>query len=295
VSKWLITGASGLLGSRLCENLAFYSKQETLGIINTHKLDINKIKSVQLDLTETELVNDIFKTYQPDITVHCAALTNVDYCETNEDEAYELNTKVSENFSNLCAENNSKFVFISTDQLWAEHTPWITEETPISPVNVYGKTKAAAEKIVLRNEDSLVLRTNFFGKGPVWGASLLDNIVSTLKANNVFRGFNDVYFSPISVNLLVDNIVNAVNNSLSGLYHLAGSERLSKYEFSIRVADYFSLNKTLIEEVSVESIDFLAKRPSEMSLSTDKVSKALGYKMPDIQTSLNSLDNQQFN
>ncbi len=286
--KWLVTGASGFLGTSLCQHLKKDNNNLIVGLNNSHPLTVTGVKPVTLELTNKILLNKLLLDEQPDVVLHCAAMTNVDQCETQPDLAMRVNAIVCKNLADTCASIKAKLVMISTDQLWDNADPWIKEDTPPTPANVYGESKALGERYVSEDDNSLVLRTNFFGRGTPWNNNLINQVIETLTKKRVFRVFVDVYFSPLDIELLSVLIIESVNQNLSGIYHMAGSERLSKYEFALRVAERFNLNTELLEKASVLDVDFKAKRPAEMSLSTEKLANSLHMKLPDLTTSLDS-------
>ncbi len=98
--------------------------------------------------------------------------------------------------------------------------------------------------------------------------------------------FTDVFFTPILINDLGEIILELVADTASGLYHVAGQERLSKYDFASRIAEVFSIPDPRIQPISVEEMSLRAVRPKDMSLRTDKVARFLGRQMPMVSEGL---------
>ena len=161
-----------------------------------------------------------------------------------------------------------------------------------NPINIYAKTKFMGEKECFNeNKDSLIIRTNFFGKGTKWRKSFTDFIWEELNKGNNINGFTDCFFTPISAMLLSKIIIKLINKNAKGIFNICGSERVSKYEFAIKFANFFGLDKTLIKPSKMSQHNFLTTRPVDMSLNTEKINKFIQEKMPSIIESLKSIQN----
>ncbi len=171
---WLITGASGLLGSALCHHLSS-NNSVAVGIVNHHKITIDGALIKQCDITNEIALGELLAEANPTHIIHCAALTNVDQCETNPDLATKLHVTAPANMANWANKNHRKMVYISTDHLW-DGTKQYVEETDIThPLNSYAKTKSIGENHVLTEDpNALIARTNFYGEGLEWRASFSD-------------------------------------------------------------------------------------------------------------------------
>ena len=134
--------------------------------------------------------------------------------------------------------------------------------------------------------DSLVIRTNFFGCGTSIRESFSDWVIHGLSSRTNMYMFNDVYFTPVLVNDLIDMILNLVNINATGIYHIGGSDRISKYEFALMIADIFQFESSYIVPSNIDSMEHLVKRPKDMSLSCDKAKNALQVPMPQIRPSI---------
>jgi len=155
--------------------------------------------------------------------------------------------------------------------------PSVDEETLPEPVNQYGITKWKAEQVVLEAcPNALVIRTNFYGWGPKYRQSFTDFIISHLRAGKIIRLFEDVYYSPILISVLVNTIHELIIKGASGIFNVVGDERVSKLSFGKKVAEIFSLDQSLILSDSFAKRSDLVKRPLDMSLSNAKVVSFLG-------------------
>lgn len=158
----LITGASGLLGHHL-SRFFLENGNKVIALRKTHSLGIIGLDEIEIDLLDFNTVKNLLTKIGPDYIIHCAGLTNVDDCEKNESLAKKIHIDVSQIIAQTASRINSKMIHISTDHLWDGTMQMVTEDVPVCPLNVYGKTKAESERAVLAvNSEALILRTNFF-------------------------------------------------------------------------------------------------------------------------------------
>ena len=288
--KMFITGVSGLLGLNIA--VALKERYELSGCYCTHPVALDRVRALKLDLTSFENTYRTLGQVRPDIIIHTAALTNVDACEADPQLAYQLNVGATLNIAKIANKLDAKLVHISTDQLFDGLGPWEKEEHTPSPLNVYGSTKLQAEEAVLKScPDALVIRTNFYGWGTHLRTSFSDWILRDLRENHEITMFNDVFFTPILTDDLTNLIIELQNSAASGIYHIAGRERLSKFDFALKLADTFNYPTGKIIPASVEGFPFKAKRPKDMSLSSSKTEVLLGVRMPSVEEGLERLKN----
>ena len=171
--KIFLTGASGKLGSTL---IPYLEKNYKLFSVGFKKKPVN---GFNLDLTKESKVKIFLNKARPDIIIHLAALTNVDLCEKNYQKANDINCITTKNLINWTKKNNCRFIYLSTDQIY--NNSGFNKENNPCPQNSYSLTKYIAEKIVLFNKDSVIIRTNFFGIFPNHNGSLLDWFFQSIK------------------------------------------------------------------------------------------------------------------
>ena len=283
---WLVIGASGLLGHGLCQDL-LAAGVSVSAIRHSHGLQLPGAVELEADLTAPGTPRRLLGSTRAETVVYAAGLTNVDACERDEALAQRLHADVPAALAEICGSEGRRFVAISTDHLWEGTQPLVSEDTPLAPVNAYARTKAAGEAAVREAmPEALILRTNFFGAGRPWRKSLSDWMLEELRAGRPMTGFVDAHFTPIAVPLLSRTIRNAVTADLGGLYHAAGGERVSKYDFAVRLADWAGLPRGLVRPGRLGEARLLARRPLDMSLSTAKLAAALGLAAPSLDQSL---------
>lgn len=145
MEKLIITGASGLLGSKIV-NLAKAKKDyRAIPLHNTKPLYSNSLK---LDITNRKEVFDLFRKIKPDVVIHTAAETNVDRCETQKELSWKINVEGTRNIAEACSKTGAKMVYVSTDYVFDGEKGLYTEEDKPNPVNHYGITKLEGENQV---------------------------------------------------------------------------------------------------------------------------------------------------
>lgn len=283
-----ITGISGLLGL----NLAHLARHDfnVSGCYFKSPVISDGVKTFPLDVTNYPKVVEHLQRLKPDLIIHTAGLTNVEACESNPNLAYDMHVVASKHIARASSMLGSRLVHISTDHLFDGESPWNTETDDPEPINNYAKTKLQAEQVVIQEcPQALIVRTNFFGWGTSLKASFSDWILRKLDLGEELTMFTDVYFTPILVNQLGRKIFDLVHKNADGIFNVAGSDRLSKYDFALEIARVFGYSTDLIRPISVRDFSFIARRPNDMSLSSTKASDFLDCPMPTTEEGLKEL------
>ena len=238
--------------------------------------------------------SDVFFTksncFKPDLIINTVALTDVDFCEKNPNLAFETNVNYINLLINFCKNNRSKLVHISTDHLSDGLTPCIEENQELYPINEYGKTKLLAENLIKSKiSNSIILRTNFFGWGPKYRQSFSDRIIDSIKLNKEIYLFEDAFFSPVSIRRLCKIILLLFEAKKKGIFNISSNDRISKYNFGIKVCEYFDLKKDLVVPCSIENIKNLVLRPKDTSLNNKKITNEIGFECGYVSNNINDL------
>jgi len=284
--KILITGASGLLGSNLA--LAYKDKYEVAGIYNQHKIKIGGVEIINLDLLDRSRLKRLIDDFNPDVIIHSAALSDVDKCETDKALADRLNIEATENIVRSLGNAGPYLIYVSTDAVYDGIKGNFGEDDEANPINHYARTKLLGEKTALKYKDSMVARTNFFGWNIQDKFSLSEWAFHSLSNKKPIKGFKDVYFSAMYTFFVADILEKVFNTGLNGIYNLGSSDSMSKYDFALRIAETFNLNKSLIEKISVDDFDFTAKRSKNVSMNVKKIEKAINFGMPAMDLSISA-------
>jgi dTDP-4-dehydrorhamnose reductase len=284
----IFTGGSGLLATNW-----FYSKRNDYKIylgLNERKIQPHDSNVLSLDYSsESSLINQL-EVIRPSILIHTAGITSVEKCEKNPELAYQVNVELSNIVANATKKLGIQLVHISTDHLFEGNTAMLSEEEPVNAINVYGKSKALAEQIVSSNDPgALIIRTNFYAWGTSYRKSFSDQIIDSLRQNQVLNLFDDVYYTPILAENLIKTVHDLLDKKAQGIYHVVSDDRISKYEFGVLIAEEFGLNKSFINKSTIKSHSNLVNRPVDMSLSNKKVRDLLGRNLGTVKQHIEQL------
>ena len=287
--KILFLGGSSLLAHSWCNQL--HDKEHIIIGLNNRKSELDGFNSVKIDFNN--LKNQIEKL-KIDIIINCIGYTSVENCEINPEKAFEINRNLPFLLSKLSKELAIKLVHISTDHLFDGSSKMNNELIKPNPLNCYAKSKYEGElKVIKTDPNALIIRTNFFGFGPTYKKSFSDYIIDELTHKNELNLFSDVFYTPILVSDLSRAIEKLIQKNCIGVYNICSNERISKYEFGLKICDEFSFNKKLINEVSIKERNDLVDRPTEMSLSNKKLNNE-GIFIKSIDDQIRELKNQYY-
>jgi len=289
-----LTGGSGLLAVNW-----FFTKRSEYNIylgINKREINPSGANIVFADFSSEAGLLIQLQKIQPSLVIHTAGVTNVEKCENNPELAFNVNVGISSLVAKVAKKLDIPMVHISTDHLFGGSSSMLPEEEPIHAINVYGKTKALAEKAVLEiNPSALIIRTNFYGWGTSYRRSFSDQIIQSLRNLQTISLFNDVNYTPILIEKLIHTVHDLLLKKATGIYNVVSDDRVSKYEFGVLIAEEFGFDKTLIQKCTLQSETNLVERPLDMSLSNSKVRELLGRNLGTVKQHLSRLHDQEIN
>lgn len=252
---------------------------------------IPNLKGYHLDITKKEETEQLIKKINPDIVIHASALVNVDLCETNPQLANSINVKGTENVVEGCKEVNCKLVYISTPLVFdGKKTLYFEKDVP-TPITVYGKTKLEGED---RVEDSnlpfLILRTD---QPYCWveewqRMNSVLRVINTLKAKKIHNEITDWYNNPTYVPDFIHALAYLLDEKITGVFHLVGSDFINRYDWALITAEKFGLDKNLIKPITSDKLNLSAKR-SNANLTNEKLFKATEIRMKGVNEGLNEM------
>lgn len=272
----------------LGNNLAFYfrDKFNILGLYLSHPVTINGIQTQKADILSGDSLKSIVRKFNPDIIIHCASLTDVDFCEMNREITDMVNVKGTKIVVESITKRNTKLVYISSESVYDGGKGDFRESDPVDPQNYYGLSKYKGELEVLKKSGALIIRTNIFGWNIQEKFSIAERIINELSNKRPVKGFRDAFFSSIYTFDLAEILDKAIDRDLGGIYNCASRTSLSKYEFALHVADCFHLEKELIRPISIDDFDFKAKRGKDLTLNVSKLQNVLNDQFPSIIESI---------
>ena len=290
MQKVLVIGASGLVGSTLMQIGA--SKYEMFGTFNKNTVRANSC--VRLDVTDRRKVFEIIKDIKPELVIDTHAVSNVDYCELHQEEAWSINVDGTRNVAEASKVAGAKYVLISTDYVFDGKKSSYSEKDKPHPINYYGKTKLAAEMILQALDiNALTVRTAvIYGNAKGNKTSFVSWIVERLKNKQATKIVIDQYNNPTLADSLADIILRLFEIDANGLFHATGNECISRYDFAIKIAETFELDKKLIMPITTPELNQIARRPEKLNMETHKVERVVKIKMRSISEGLNILKEQ---
>jgi dTDP-4-dehydrorhamnose reductase len=281
----VVTGCDGLLGNSLLpvirERYTVVGMDQRIGSSKTSE-------SVALDLSQEAAIRSIVDV-SPSVVIHAAAQTNVDRCEIDRGLATRANVDSTRNVAKACDMAKAKLVLLSTDYVFDGVKGGYIESDPPNPLNFYGMTKLEAERIAATSPNSLIIRSSvLYGWNPnkpnfvTW---LLERLGDRKEAHVADDQFN----SPTFAGNLALAIREALERNVKGVLHLAGSERISRFDFARKTAEKFNLNAGLLVPVKMKKLNWIAKRPRDSSLVVERAEKELAVELFGVDRGLEEM------
>jgi dTDP-4-dehydrorhamnose reductase len=263
-----ITGAGGLIGNTLVE----------VASRRAPEWRVRALKRQDLDLTDSERVSRRFAEERPQLTIHCAALSSNPACQANPALAYKANVQVTELLTGLAAD--IPFCFFSTDLVFDGKAGKYSESAPVNPLSIYAETKVAAEEIVLKNPRHTVIRTSLNGgTSPTGDRGFNEQMRRAWQSGQSLKLFTDEFRSPIPAGITAQAVWELVACKRPGIYHVAGSERLSRWQIGQLLAARWPELSAQIEPASLRDYQG-APRPPDTSLDCAKAQALLTFALP---------------
>lgn len=233
-----------------------------------------------LDLTDFAAVEKRFREEKPALIIHCAARSKSPDCQANPARARRTNVAATAHLAALAAEIG--FVFFSSDLVFDGGKGNYAETDPVNPLSVYGETKAEAEQIVLRNPRHTVIRTSLnSGASPSGTSAYNEQMQAAWRQGRTLDLFIDEFRCPIPVECTASAVWDLLRQNRTGLYHLAGSQRLSRLEIGQLAAARHPELKPGIRPCSLREYQG-APRPPDLSLDCAKIQQILPTPLPGL-------------
>jgi len=294
----LITGANGMLGQKLVD--LFVSKPEYNVLYTSFgasRLNPSyKINFQILDVSNEEAVKKMVSEFNPDVIIHCAAMTHVDGCEDDKDKCWALNVHAVQYFVDAIADSKTKFIHISTDFVFdgISSLPYL-ENHAVNPLSAYGMSKKESEDVLINSKiNYTILRTSFV-YGVLWDNSRSNFVLwskSSLEQGKEINVIADQYRAPTFAEDLAMACFQAMEKDVKGMYHVVGPETFSILDLIKQVAEFWNLDQRLISPTLTKNLNQKAKRPLHTNLSIEKARSDFGYAPISYRESLNIIKKQ---
>ncbi len=272
-----------MLGRDLCKTLSREHAVTGLARGSTEVKNPNfpVIELDAADIAKREDLREVIVKRKPDLIIHCAAISDVDYCEANPEVAFKINAEGTKNVAEASKEAGAYLISISTDYVFdGEKKSAYLEEDKTNPINVYGKSKVEGEKYIQANlEKYIIIRPSWmFGAGK---KNFVDSILASAVNKTQVKAISDKFGSPtytfdlaMAISDLIDKI--GERKVASGIYHITNAGVCSRYEFAKEILQYIGISA---EPIGIEGRDAGGKamRPRMSALDNSKVKQVLGY------------------
>lgn len=290
MEKLLVIGASGLLGRKLME--VGKSNYKVYGTYFSHKIELEN--TFPLDVTKRQKVFNLVEKIKPDLVIDTHSITNVDYCELHPEEAWLVNVEGTKNVAEACKTFGCKMIFISSDYVFDGKKGSYSEKDKPKPLNYYGKTKAIGEKLIqIIDVNHITARTAvLYGIGGFGKQSFVSWVLENLKAGKEIRVVIDQFNNPTLADNLAEILFKLYEKDAFGLFHVVGKDNVSRYEFALKTAEIFGLNKDLIKPITTPELRQAAIRPRKLELSIKKLQRFLGITPIGIEEGLKIVKDQ---
>jgi dTDP-4-dehydrorhamnose reductase len=284
-TRILIIGSNGMLGQRLTEFLSESKKFELLAVSAEEKSFIRGVEYKSLDITLKQKVKELILNFFPDFVINVAAYTNVDKSESEKEIAWKVNVNGVENIALYSWTIDAHLIHLSTDYIFDGKSGPYTEEDKPFPINYYGRTKLAAENSIRTSGVRFtIIRSNvLYGPVKFGRPDYVRWVINSLRSGKEIRIVTDQFNNPTYLDDICSAINKVIEYNKEGIYNIGGFEVLSRYEFTLRIADYFLLDKTLIKPILTEDLKQPAPRPLKSGLINLKAETELGYKPKSLE------------
>lgn len=291
--KIAILGAAGKVGeavykilSRELEAMFILITTETKYILE----DIND-ELVHIDVTNKTTLKETLYNYNPEVIINCIAFTNVDACESEKKKAWEFNTTLVENLTNISKVLNAHFITFSTDFIFnGQKGPYSETDKP-DPLNYYGKSKLAAENLVIGNYSNYtIFRTNLvFGYSSYGKGDFIRWVISNLQQEKEIFVVDSLFANPTITDDIAEAVLMAILKKKFGIYNIAGMTYLDRLSIAKEVARIFNLDENLIKKTDIKELKQSAIRPEKAGLVVLKAITDLGVHPGTLESALINL------
>jgi dTDP-4-dehydrorhamnose reductase len=276
----LITGANGLLGQKLVVLLKEKGEDFLATGRGASRIPLEGIRYQSMDITNAAETLEVITTEKPEVVIHTAAMTNVDQCETDKEGCWLQNVTAVENIVKACEASGAFLLHLSTDFIFDGEDGPYDEEAKANPVSYYGDSKLAAEKAVMAGKIDWAMARTVLVYGIAFDMSRSNIILwvkKSLEEGKTINVVNDQWRTPTLAEDLAMGCYLIAKKKAKGVFNISGKDFMNPYQMAIATADYFGLDKSLINETDGSKFSQPAKRPPKTGFVLDKAKEVLGY------------------
>ncbi len=305
MKKVLITGVSGFIGSQVAKELK--GNYDIIGIDQVNAWHDYCTTQYIFDIVNDQLLDGVFHDHSIDYVIHIAAEKSLRVCEEDKQRAYQINFLASKYLYELTKKHNGKFIFLSSDQVFDGRLGHYHEFAPLNPINYYGKLKQEFEQLLVKDKAAAICRTALvFGDIPhnqlpffdeikeshllVVQGYIVQHVIHRLRNHKPIILPQDEYMTPTSVELLAKQLKAVIDWDLGGILHCCGGERISRYQFGLKIAELFELDPSFIRSHSSQD----PLRPKDVSLLFQHSEEQLNMRYPTLVEMLEPMKEKQY-
>ncbi|GAB4132119.1 MAG: dTDP-4-dehydrorhamnose reductase [Raineya sp.] len=293
----IITGSNGLLGQKLVHLL---QKQKEPNWLATAR-GVNRISNLPqkyfatMDICKPQNIQEVFECYKPNVLIHTAAMTQVDDCETQQESCWLQNVQAVEYLIDACSKYHTFFVHLSTDFIFDGKDGPYDEEAQANPLSFYGNSKWEAEKKLQASSIDWAIARTVLVYGVVEDMSRSNIILwvkKSLEEGKTIKVVDDQWRTPTLAEDLAMGTYLIAKNKAKGIFNISGKDLLTPYQMALATADFFGLDKSLIQRADSSTFSQPAQRPPKTGFIIEKARKVLGYEPHSFQEGLAILQRQ---
>ncbi len=287
-----------MLGQKLVALIAPHPEVELIATSHGESkihYDLPTYRYRPMDVTSQSEVDEVIDQVKPDVIIHTAALTKVDYCEQHRELCFRLNVKAVDLIAQAALRNDCLLIHLSTDFIFSGKKRLLTEEAAPGPVNYYGQTKLEAEQRIIESgvRHAIVRTAIVYGVVPHLSRSnIILWVKESLKRGKTIHVVDDQYRTPTLAEDLAMGCFLIAQQRAQGVFNITGEELLTPYQMAQITADYFKLDKQLITRTDSTRFKQPARRPLETGLVIEKAKRTLGYQPRTFVEGVQLLDEQ---
>jgi dTDP-4-dehydrorhamnose reductase len=236
------------------------------------------ITAIAFDLRDADRLRRVFEETRPAAVIHAAAMADIDFCQTHQDEAEAVNVTVTQHLAELCRQHGARLVFCSTDSVFDGQRGRYVEEDVPRPLNYYAETKVRAERSVQdRLDDVVVARLALVMGLPLIGAgnSFLARMIASFQRETPVSVPENELRTPVDVVTLGRALLELADNAFTGILHLAGNTRLNRYDMAVHIAARLGFPRALVKPTNSNAMSGRAPRPDDVSLDNSRARQVL--------------------
>lgn len=268
----LVTGAAGLIGQYMMNTAVRWAPE----------WEVRGLTRREAELTDSARVTEFVRSLNPQAMIHCAALSRTKDCEQDPVRARLNNVMVTAHLAELA--RDIPFIFLSSGEVFDGQRGWYLETDEAQPVNVYGRTKREAEQAVLANVRHTVVRIVLTAGTSAGGdRSFVEDMCRVARSGVVVSLFADEYRCPLPAGVIARALWELLASGRPGLYHLGGSERLSRWEIGEALAPWYPELQGRLQAGSAKQYHG-SPRPADLSLRCEKIQRILSFPIPGFRS-----------